>query len=92
MRESLKQLLQPDVGVGAKLVAISMFIGKMFERHDERLVDLEKRQLQKGDKGDKGDPPSEAEISAALHEACAKKEKEEKEDLARLMAKSWETW
>ena len=55
MRDALKQLLQPDVAISAKLVAISMFIGKMFEKHDDRLVDLEKRQLQKGDKGEKGD-------------------------------------
>lgn len=55
MREALKQLLTPNVEIATKLVAISMFIGKMFERHDERLVDLEARQLQKGDKGDKGD-------------------------------------
>lgn len=32
-----------------------MFIGKMFESLLPRIEDLEKRQLQKGDKGEKGD-------------------------------------
>jgi hypothetical protein len=54
MREKLRQLLEPDVAISAKLVAISLFIGKMFERQDGRIVKLEERQLQKGDKGDQG--------------------------------------
>ena len=55
MLDKLKQLLTPDVDVAAKLVAISAFLGKTLNTHDQRLVDLEARQLQKGDKGDRGE-------------------------------------
>lgn len=53
--DKIKSLVTPDVDVSLKLRGIGVFIGKTLERFDTRLVDLESRQLQKGDKGDKGD-------------------------------------
>lgn len=55
---SLKQvvdLLKPDVDSELKLTGISLFFGRWLEKINRRVVDLESRQLQKGDKGDKGD-------------------------------------
>jgi hypothetical protein len=55
MIDQIKKLLSPEASVGAKLTVISMFFGKMFEKHDERIVSLEERQLQRGEKGEKGE-------------------------------------
>lgn len=54
MIEKIKKLLEPDVALSTKLLGISVFLGRTLETHDDRLVGLEKRQLQKGDKGDQG--------------------------------------
>ena len=53
--EKIKTLLTPDIDVGVKLRGISVFIGRILDKFDSRIVELEARQLQKGDKGDKGD-------------------------------------
>ena len=55
MKDKILALLKPQASTEAKLSVISLFIGKMMEVFDTRIVDLEKRQLQKGDKGEKGD-------------------------------------
>lgn len=54
MIEKIKKLLEPDVALSTKLLGISVFLGRTLETHDERIVGLEERQLQKGDKGDQG--------------------------------------
>lgn len=54
MIEKIKKLLEPDVALSTKLLGISVFLGRTLETHDERLVRLEERQLQKGDKGEQG--------------------------------------
>ena len=56
MIDKLKQLLAPDVDIAAKLAVISAFFGKILSTHDKRLISLEERQLQKGDRGEKGEP------------------------------------
>jgi hypothetical protein len=53
--EKIKTLLTPDVDIGVKLRGISVFIGRILDKFDSRIIELEARQLQKGDKGDKGD-------------------------------------
>jgi len=53
--ETLKKLVTPSVDPSVKLTGVSMFLGKLLDRFDYRVTDLEARQLQKGDKGDKGD-------------------------------------
>jgi hypothetical protein len=55
MIDKLKKLLAPDVDIAAKLVVVSTFFGKVLTSYGERLVELEARQLQKGDKGDRGE-------------------------------------
>lgn len=54
MIEKIKKLLEPDVALSTKLLGISVFLGRTLETHDERIIGLEKRQLQKGDKGEQG--------------------------------------
>lgn len=41
MIDKLKKLLEPDVSVSAKLIAISLFFGKFLERTEDRIVSLE---------------------------------------------------
>ena len=53
--ETLKKLISPPVDPSVKLVGIGMFLGKLLDKFDTRLLGLEERQLQKGDKGDTGD-------------------------------------
>ena len=64
MIDRIKQLLEPEVSLSAKLIGISLFLGKMFESHDSSIVDLEARQLQEGDKGDKGERGEKGERGA----------------------------
>jgi hypothetical protein len=54
MIEKVRKLLEPDVSLSAKLVGISLFFGKLFEKTEVRIEKLEERQLQKGDKGEQG--------------------------------------
>lgn len=56
MLKQVIELLKPDVDSELKLTGVSMFFGRWLEKLNRRVVDLEARQLQKGDKGDKGDP------------------------------------
>ena len=53
--ETLKKLITPAVDPSVKLTGVGMFLGKLLDKFDSRVTDLEARQLQKGDKGDKGD-------------------------------------
>ena len=53
--ETLRKLLIPAVDPSVKLTGIGVFLGKVLDKFDSRVSDLEARQLQKGDKGDKGD-------------------------------------
>jgi hypothetical protein len=53
--DKVKALLRPDVDPSVKLTGVGVFIGKTFDWLETRIVDLEKRQLEKGDKGDIGD-------------------------------------
>ena len=55
MLDKVKALLKPNVSPEAKIAGISLFIGKVLEGFNSRIISLEERQLQKGDKGDKGD-------------------------------------
>jgi hypothetical protein len=66
MIDKLKQLLTPDVDIAAKVAVVTLFIGKMFEKHEARIESLEARQLQKGDKGDKGDSVSVSDVLPEL--------------------------
>ena len=61
MLDKIKQLLAPEAELSAKFAVISLFVGKLLETIDRRVVDLEARQLQKGDKGDKGDRGEQGE-------------------------------
>jgi hypothetical protein len=54
--EKITALLTPDIDISVKLRGISIFIGKIFDKFELRLVNLEERQLQKGDTGDNGVP------------------------------------
>ncbi len=56
MIDRLQSILRPGVGTDLKLTGVALFFAKLFGEHDTRIVDLEARQLQKGDKGEKGDP------------------------------------
>lgn len=53
--ETLRKLISPPVDPSVKLTGVGMFLGKLLDKFDSRVTDLEARQLQKGDKGDKGD-------------------------------------
>ena len=55
MLQRLRKLLEPEVSLNAKLVGITLFLGKAFESITERVVSLEARQLERGEKGEKGD-------------------------------------
>ena len=61
MIDKLKKLLAPDVDVAAKLVVVSTFFGKVLSSYSDRLLELEARQLQKGDKGDRGEKGDKGE-------------------------------
>ncbi len=56
MLDKLKKLLEPDVSANAKILGVSLFIGRVIESLIPRIESLEARQLEKGEKGDKGDP------------------------------------
>ena len=61
MIDNIRKLLTPQVDTDTKLSVVSLFVGKLLETIDRRIVDLEARQLQKGDKGDKGDRGEQGE-------------------------------
>jgi hypothetical protein len=52
--EKIRELLTPDIDVGVKLRGISVFIARILDKFESRLINLESKQLQKGDKGDNG--------------------------------------
>lgn len=53
--ETLKKLITPSVDPSVKLTGVGMFLGKLLDKFDTRVTELEARQLQKGDKGDRGE-------------------------------------
>ena len=55
MRDKLLQLLKPQATPDVKLSVVALFLAKILESFEPRIVELESRQLQKGDKGDKGE-------------------------------------
>ena len=55
MREKLLTLLRPQVSPEVKLSVVALFLAKVLESFEPRIISLEERQLQKGDKGEKGD-------------------------------------
>lgn len=55
MKDRLIALLKPQVDPNVKLSVVSLFMAKLIESLDGRVVSLEERQLQRGEKGDKGD-------------------------------------
>ena len=73
MRDKLKSLLLPEVSLGAKLLAVSLYIGKMFEAHDKRIETLESGGVAaaepvagpKGDVGPKGDTGPKGDVGPA---------------------------
>jgi hypothetical protein len=61
MLDRVRKLLEPDVSLNAKLIGVSLFIGKAIESLLPRIESLESRQLQKGDKGDRGERGKQGE-------------------------------
>ena len=55
MLDKLKALLTPDVSVEARLIGVSLFIGRILSKFENRIGELESRQLQRGERGEKGD-------------------------------------
>jgi hypothetical protein len=55
MLNGIIELLKPNVSIEAKLSGVGLYFGNLFDKFNDRLIELELRQLQKGDKGDKGD-------------------------------------
>jgi hypothetical protein len=53
--DKLKTLITPSVDPDVKLRGVGVFLGKTLDNFDNRVIELEKRQLLKGDKGDKGE-------------------------------------
>lgn len=53
--DKIKSLLRPSVDPEVKLTGVGLFVGKTLDGFDQRVVDLEKRQLEKGDKGEHGE-------------------------------------
>lgn len=53
IKELIKQL-KAEVPSDLKFTSTILLLGKLFGKLDGRVIDLEARQLQKGDKGDKG--------------------------------------
>jgi len=55
MRDKLLALLKPQASPDVKLSVVALFLAKVLESFEPRIIHLEERQLQKGDKGDKGE-------------------------------------
>ena len=56
MLDRVKQLLTPDVSLNAKVIGVSLFVGKWLEDVATRVKDLEERRLvEKGERGPKGE-------------------------------------
>lgn len=55
MKEKFLALLKPQVDPDVKISVVSLFIAKLIDGLDSRVVSLEERQLQRGEKGDKGE-------------------------------------
>lgn len=55
MIKDLVEQLKSKVPSDLKFTSTTLLLGKLFQKLDRRVVDLEARQLQKGDKGDQGD-------------------------------------
>jgi hypothetical protein len=55
MRDKLLALLKPQASPDVKLSVVALFLAKVLESFEPRIISLEERQLQKGDKGDTGE-------------------------------------
>lgn len=55
MRDKLLALLKPQASPDVKLSVVALFLAKVLESFEPRIISLEERQLQKGDKGDRGE-------------------------------------
>ncbi len=55
MLSNICRLLKPEVDPDVKLTGLGLYIGRLFDSIEARLLSLEERHLQKGDKGDKGE-------------------------------------
>jgi hypothetical protein len=53
--DKIRDLLTPDIDIGVKVKGLGIYVGRVFDKFEGRVVSLESRQLQKGDKGDKGE-------------------------------------
>lgn len=92
MIEKVKNLLEPEVSLSAKLVGISLFFGKLFDKHDSRILSLEERQLQKGDKGDKGDSVAISDLEPVIKSLYESHIKDEMDDISEIMENTWNKW
>ena len=92
MREKLLALLKPQASPDVKLSVVALFLAKVMDSFEPRIISLEKRQLQKGDKGDKGESVSIDDVLpevARLHSSLIK---DEMADLKVIMDKTWDKW
>lgn len=87
--DKVKALLRPDVDHSVKLTGVGVFIGKTFDWLETRISDLEKRQLEKGDKGDS---VTIEDVRPILMDAYVEHLNKEKEDLREIMAQTWRSW
>ena len=55
MLDRIKKLLDPSVTVESRLMGVTLFIGRLLSKFDNRLIDLESKQLQQGEHGEKGE-------------------------------------
>ena len=84
--DKVKNLLRPDVDPSVKLAGVGVFIGKTFDWLETRIADLEKRQLEKGDKGES---VTIEDVRPILNLAYKNHCKEEMEDLKEIMDTKW---
>jgi len=86
--DKIKTVLTPAADPNLKLVGLGLLVGKLLDQVDGRIVDLEARQLQKGDQGEKGDPPSQEQVAKEVERLFALEMKAELDDLMVIMAKN----
>ena len=53
--DKIKTLLKPQVDTEIKLLGLGLGVGTILDKFEDQIIQLEARQLQKGDKGDKGE-------------------------------------
>lgn len=90
--DTLKKLISSPVDPSVKLTGVGVFLGKVLDRFDSRVSDLESRQLQKGDKGDRGDSVTVDDVKPLLDRMYSDHLLDQKDDLKEIMVKNWRTW